>query len=74
MKRDELLDELKAAHRARVLASGDGATVYSEAANEIQHLLVYIEQLKSDKHWLNEQLLEVRTDLQLAEARNRERI
>ena len=71
MKRDELLDELNAAHRARVLASGDGATMYSDAANEIRQLLVHIEQLKSDKHWLNEQLLNARTDIQLLEARAR---
>jgi hypothetical protein len=45
--------------------------VYSDAANEIQHLLVYIEQLKSDKHWLNERLLNAQTDIQLLEARAR---
>jgi hypothetical protein len=71
MKRNELLDELKAAHRARVLASGNGATVYSEAANEIQHLLVYIEQLKERLHGVNERLLNAQTDIQLLEARAR---
>jgi len=71
MKRNELLDELKAAHRARVLASGDGATVYSDAANEIQHLITSIESLQQRLHDANERLLNAQTDIQLLQARAR---
>jgi hypothetical protein len=71
MNRDELLKELDTAHGARAVAFGNNPTLYSDAADEIRHLLVYIEQLKSDKHWLNERLLNAQTDIQLLEARAR---
>jgi hypothetical protein len=69
---DQLIEELERAHKFRTYG-GQGATLQGEAAKRLRELQLYIEQLKSDKHWLNEKLLEVRTDLQLAEARNRER-
>jgi len=69
---DQLIEELERSHKFRTYG-GNGYTLHGEAAQRIRELKLYIEQLKSDKHWLNEKLLEVRTDLQLAEARNRER-
>jgi len=69
---DQLIEELERAHNFRTYG-GAGRTLQGDAAQRLRELKLYIEQLKSDKHWLNEQLLEVRTDLQLAEARNRER-
>ena len=67
-----LIEDLERAHKFRTYG-GDGYTLHGEAAQRLRELKLYIEQLKETKHWLNEQLLEVRTDLQLAEARNRER-
>jgi len=69
---EQLIEELERSHKFRTYG-GQGATLQGTAAQRLRELTLYIEQLKSDKHWLNEQLLEVRTDLQLAEARNRER-
>jgi len=69
---DQLIEELERSHKFRTYG-GDGYTLHGEAAQRLRELKLYIEQLKSDKHWLNEQLLEVRNDLYLAEARNRER-
>ena len=72
MTDDQLIEELERSHKFRTYG-GDGYTLHGEAAQRLRELKLYIEQLKETKHWLNEQLLEVRTDLQLAEARNRER-
>ena len=72
MTDDQLIEELERSHKFRTYG-GQGSTLQGTAAQRLRELTLYIEQLKSDKHWLNEQLLEVRTDLQLAEARNRER-
>ena len=72
MTDDQLIEELERSHKFRTYG-GDGYTLHGEAAQRLRELKLYIEQLKSDKHWLNEQLLEVRTDLQLAEVRLRER-
>jgi hypothetical protein len=69
---DQLIEELERSHKFRTYG-GQGSTLQGTAAQRLRELTLYIEQLKSDKHWLNEQLLAVRTDLQLAEARNRER-
>jgi hypothetical protein len=69
---DQLIEELERSHKFRTYG-GQGSTLQGTAAQRLRELQLYIEQLKSDKHWLNEQLLAVRTDLQLAEARNRER-
>ncbi len=72
MTDDQLIEELERSHKFRTYG-GQGYTLHGEAAQRLRELKLYIEQLKETKHWLNEQLLEVRTDLQLAEARNRER-
>ena len=72
MTDEQLIEELERSHKFRTYG-GQGSTLQGTAAQRLRKLTLYIEQLKSDKHWLNEQLLEVRTDLQLAEARNRER-
>ncbi|MGA1506255.1 MAG: hypothetical protein ACO37V_06765 [Ilumatobacteraceae bacterium] len=72
MTDEQLIEELERSHKFRTYG-GDGYTLHGEAAQRLRELKLYIEQLKETKHWLNEQLLEVRTDLQLAEARNRER-
>ena len=72
MTDDQLIEKLERSHKFRTYG-GQGSTLQGTAAQRLRELTLYIEQLKSDKHWLNEQLLEVRTDLQLAEARNRER-
>ena len=79
MTDDQLIEELERSHKFRTYG-GQGTTLQGTAAERLQEmqrrlreLELYIEQLKSDKHWLNEQLLEVRTDLQLAEVRLRER-
>jgi len=69
---EQLIEELERSHKFRTYG-GQGSTLQGTAAQRLRELMLYVEQLKSDKHWLNEQLLEVRTDLQLAEARNRER-
>jgi len=69
---EQLIEELERSHKFRTYG-GQGSTLQGTAAQRLRELTLYIEQLKSDKHWLNEQLLEVRTDLKLAEARNRER-
>jgi hypothetical protein len=69
---EQLIEELERSHKFRTYG-GQGYTLHGEAAQRLRELKLYIEQLKETKHWLNEQLLEVRTDLQLAEARNRER-
>ena len=72
MTDEQLIEELERSHKFRTYG-GQGYTLHGEAAQRLRELKLYIEQLKETKHWLNEQLLEVRTDLQLAEARNRER-
>ena len=72
MTDDQLIEELERSHKFRTYG-GQGYTLHGEAAQRLRELKLYIEQLKSDKHWLNEQLLAVRTDLQLAEVRLRER-
>ena len=72
MTDDQLIEELERSHKFRTYG-GDGYTLHGEAAQRLRELKLYIEQLKETKHWLNEQLLEVRTDLQLAEVRLRER-
>ena len=72
MTDDQLIEELERSHKFRTYG-GQGYTLHGEAAQRLRELKLYIDQLKETKHWLNEQLLEVRTDLQLAEARNRER-
>jgi len=69
---EQLIEELERSHKFRTYG-GQGSTLQGTAAQRLRELTLYIEQLKSDKHWLNEQLLEVRTDLQLAEVRLRER-
>jgi hypothetical protein len=66
MNRDELLEKLD-----NVQSSYGQDTIHGLAAAEIRHLLVYIEQLKSDKHWLNERLLNAQTDIQLLQAQAR---
>jgi hypothetical protein len=66
MNRDELLEKLD-----NVQSSHGQDTIHGLAAAEIRHLLVYIEQLKSDKHWLNERLLNAQTDIQLLQAQAR---
>lgn len=58
MGRDELISKLDD------MSLKDQSALYGDAANEIRHLLVYIEQLK-------EQLSNARTDIQLLEARAR---
>ena len=72
MTDEQLIEELERSHKFRTYG-GQGYTLHGEAAKRLRELILYVEQLKETKHWLNEQLLEVRTDLQLAEARNRER-
>ena len=72
MTDDQLIEELERSHKFRTYG-GEGYTLHGEAAQRLRELKLYIEQLKETKHWLNEQLLEVRTDLQLAEVRLRER-
>ena len=72
MTDEQLIEELERSHKFRTYG-GQGSTLQGTAAQRLRELKLYIEQLKSDKHWLNEQLLEVRTDLQLAEVRLRER-
>ena len=72
MTDEQLIEELERSHKFRTYG-GQGSTLQGTATQRLRELTLYIEQLKSDKHWLNEQLLAVRTDLQLAEARNRER-
>ena len=72
MTDEQLIEELERSHKFRTYG-GDGYTLHGEAAQRLRELKLYIEQLKETKHWLNEQLLEVRTDLQLAEVRLRER-
>ena len=67
-----LVHDLERAHNFRTYG-GAGRTLQGDAARRLRELILYVEQLKSDKHWLNEQLLAVRTDLQLAEVRLRER-
>jgi len=69
---DQLIEELERSHKFRTYG-GQGYTLHGEAAQRLRELKLYIEQLKETKHWLNEQLLEVRTDLQLAEVKLRER-
>jgi hypothetical protein len=69
---EQLIEELERSHKFRTYG-GQGYTLHGEAAQRLRELKLYIEQLKETKHWLNEQLLEVRTDLQLAEVRLRER-
>jgi len=69
---EQLIEELERSHKFRTYG-GQGSTLQGTAAQRLRELTLYVEQLKSDKHWLNEQLLEVRTDLQLAEVRLRER-
>jgi len=70
--RVDLLAALDGAHIARSYGAPENTyTLFNAAATEIRHLLLTIEQLKSDKHWLNEQLLNARTDIQLLEARAR---
>jgi hypothetical protein len=69
---EQLIEELERSHKFRTYG-GQGYTLHGEAAQRLRELTLYIEQLKETKHWLNEQLLEVRTDLQLAEARLRDR-
>ena len=72
MTDDQLIEELERSHKFRTYG-GQGYTLHGEAAQRLRELKLYIEQLKETKHWLNEQLLEVRTDLQLAEVKLRER-
>ena len=72
MTDEQLIEELERSHKFRTYG-GQGSTLQGTAAQRLRELTLYVEQLKSDKHWLNEQLLEVRTDLQLAEVRLRER-
>ena len=72
MTDEQLIEELERSHKFRTYG-GQGYTLHGEAAKRLRELTLYIEQLKDDKHWLNEKLLEVRTDLQLAEARNRDK-
>ena len=72
MTDDQLIEELERSHKFRTYG-GQSYTLHGEAAQRLRELKLYIEQLKETKHWLNEQLLEVRTDLQLAEVRLRER-
>jgi hypothetical protein len=74
-----LIEELERAHKFRTYG-GAGYTIQGRAAGQLRALLMEIDALKVKvaelliiKHELNERLLEVRTDLQLAEARNRER-
>ena len=72
MTDEQLIEDLERAHNFRTYG-GAGRTLQGDAAQRLRELTLYVEQLKSDKHWLNEQLLEVRTDLQLAVVRLRER-
>jgi len=69
---DQLIEELERSHKFRTYG-GQGYTLQGQAAQRLRELVLYVEPLNETKHWLIEQLLEVRTELQLAEARNRER-
>lgn len=65
-KRQQLIDNLDQAHRSRTYG-GDGGTLYGDAANEIRHLLTYIEQLRERLHWVNEDFLRMRQEMQLSQ-------
>ena len=65
-KRQQLIDNLDQAHRSRTYG-GDGSTLYGDAANEIRHLLTYIEQLRERLHWVNEDFLRMRQEMQLSQ-------
>jgi len=74
-----LIEDLERAHKFRTYG-GAGYTIQGKAAAQLRALLMEINALKAridelldTKHYLNEALLEARADLQLAEARNRER-
>ena len=77
---DELIFVLKRVHTFKTYG-GEGYSLEGRAAGQLEALVMELNALKarvdellSIKHDLNEQLLNVRADLQLAEARNRERI
>lgn len=63
-KRKQLIDNLDQAHH-NATYGGNGYTLYKEAADEIRHLLTYIEQLRDRLHWVNEDFLETKLRLEL---------
>ena len=74
-----LIEELERAHKFRTYG-GAGYTIQGRAAGQLRALLMEIDALKarvdellSIKHFLNEQLLEARAELNLKEALLRER-
>jgi hypothetical protein len=74
-----LIEELERAHKFRTYG-GAGYTIQGRAAGQLRALLMEIDALKVKvaelliiKHELNERLLEARAELQLHEARLRER-
>jgi len=69
-KRKQLIDNLDQAHR-NATYGGNGRTLYKEAADEIRHLLTYIEQLRERLHWVNEDFLETRLRLELIQKAQR---
>lgn len=71
-KRKQLIDNLDQAHH-NATYGGNGATLYKEAADEIRHLLTYIEQLRDRLHWVNEDFLEMKLRLELIQKAERRR-
>ena len=79
MTDDDLIHNLQRAHTFKTYG-GNGHTLDGTAASRLRELLVQKEQLEeritellSIKHYLNEQLLEARAELNLKEALLRER-
>jgi len=74
-----LIEDLERAHKFRTYG-GDGYTIQGRAAAQLRALLMEINALKArvdelldTKHYLNEALLEARTEINLKEAMLRER-
>lgn len=63
-KRQQLIDNLDQAHH-NATYGGNGRTLYKEAADEIRHLLTYIDQLRERLHWVNEDFLETKLRLEI---------
>ena len=71
-KRKQLIYNLDEAHHDATFG-GNGLTLYKEAADEIRHLLNYIEQLRDRLHWVNEDFLETKLRLELIQNAQRKR-
>jgi len=69
-KRQQLIDNLDQAHH-NATYGGNGATLYKDAADELRHLLTYIEQLRERLHWVNEDFLETKLRLELIQRQQR---